>query len=496
MMRGNLYRFYRPDFAALAKQYPTTFGQFVGSDRVLDWGDPAAVKCLTQTLLLHDFQLVWDMPLDRLCPPLPNRLNYICWLSELMKLRPLQDRQGEVRGVDIGTGASCIYPLLGERTQGWKFLAVDTDATSIAWATKNVAANALKGMIEVHASHSPAHFSPTHTYPLVSFSSSSLSPSRSQSQPHSTDTAQSGPLSVALSGAAGTFDFSMTNPPFFGDVSEAGGKPSSSTSAAMTEREVACEGGEVAFVGAIIEDSIRLKDRVRWCTTMLGKKGSLSKLASKLRSAGVTNVRAAEFCQGRIKRWGLGWSFTNEGEGVEMPGELDIDTYIDAGRKKKIRRGKGAGVTSFQVPTPGPQEVDLMLPRSKDEVMERLQGFLEGWKAARVQVEECEMGSGAGEWKLAAKAEGAASFSFTVQVVGEGDAMKVQMALAGGSGPEEACVDVAGRVLFQQLCEQARGEVLRQNRKWTRIAKAQKKAAAESNAAAAETEAAVNGLNR
>lgn len=36
---------------------------------VIDWEDPEAARALTKTLLHHDFKLEWDIPLDRLCPP-------------------------------------------------------------------------------------------------------------------------------------------------------------------------------------------------------------------------------------------------------------------------------------------------------------------------------------------------------------------------------------------------------------------------------------------
>lgn len=35
----------------------------------LAWDDPFAVRELTKTLLLHDFQLQWAIPINRLCPP-------------------------------------------------------------------------------------------------------------------------------------------------------------------------------------------------------------------------------------------------------------------------------------------------------------------------------------------------------------------------------------------------------------------------------------------
>lgn len=54
-----------------------------------------------------------------------GRANYIHWLEDLLKLRDhakaclskkeniIVQYAGTVRGIDIGTGASCIYPLLG-----------------------------------------------------------------------------------------------------------------------------------------------------------------------------------------------------------------------------------------------------------------------------------------------------------------------------------------------------------------------------------------------
>lgn len=32
-----------------------------------------------------------------------------------------------IRGLDIGTGASAIYPLLGAKVYGWAFIATDID---------------------------------------------------------------------------------------------------------------------------------------------------------------------------------------------------------------------------------------------------------------------------------------------------------------------------------------------------------------------------------
>ena len=47
-----------------------------------------------------------------------------------------------------GTGASCIYPLLGIRLNGWKFLATDVDEKAVGYAQANVSRNGLDDKIE------------------------------------------------------------------------------------------------------------------------------------------------------------------------------------------------------------------------------------------------------------------------------------------------------------------------------------------------------------
>ena len=46
--------------------------------------------------------------------------------------------------LDIGVGASCIYPFLGHRQQGWKFTGSDISEDALMWARQNVALNSLE----------------------------------------------------------------------------------------------------------------------------------------------------------------------------------------------------------------------------------------------------------------------------------------------------------------------------------------------------------------
>ena len=81
------------------------------------------------------------------------------------------------------------------------------------------------------------------------------------------------PENVVLVGAldeAASYHFCMCNPPFFKDAAERHGgssrsqlRPVAATFCPGSARETVVEGGEVAFVGRILEDSLQLKTRVR-----------------------------------------------------------------------------------------------------------------------------------------------------------------------------------------------------------------------------------------
>ncbi|KAI9777181.1 MAG: hypothetical protein M1839_009024 [Geoglossum umbratile] len=112
-----------------------------------------------------------------------------------------------------------------------------------------------------------------------------------------------------------SIDFTMCNPPFYESTEEmlscAKEKkrpPFSACTGASVEMVTA--GGEVAFVGRMIKESLTLRERVGWYTTMLGKFSSVSTIVGRLRDVGVQNWAVAEFVQGtKTRRWVVGWSW-------------------------------------------------------------------------------------------------------------------------------------------------------------------------------------------
>ncbi|KAI1109872.1 hypothetical protein F5Y14DRAFT_389490 [Nemania sp. NC0429] len=273
-----------PDFYRLGLKDPA-LGALLKDGVHLDFTDPAAVMQLTKTLLHEDFGLRVHLPPNRLCPPVPNRHNYILWLKDLLdstssSYSEQYDPQRKVTGLDIGTGASLIYPLLGcIQREAWSFIATDIDAESLASARANARANDLESRIRI------------------------------------VDRTASDPLIPLDDLDVDAIDFTMANPPFYAsdtELLELAAQKSQPPHSACTgvPVEMVCEGGEVAFVERMIVESLVLRGRVQWYTTMLGKQSSLAVLVEILRKHEINNFAVTTFIQGsKTRRWALGWSF-------------------------------------------------------------------------------------------------------------------------------------------------------------------------------------------
>ncbi|KAI0817027.1 hypothetical protein GGR55DRAFT_578 [Xylaria sp. FL0064] len=278
----NLYST-EPDFHRLGLQYPE-FGAMLKGGAHLDFTDPAAVMQLTKMLLKEDFGIQINLPPNRLCPPVPNRHNYILWLKELLdstlsSYSQQYEPERKVTGVDIGTGASLIYPLLGcVQRPNWHFIATDIDAESLASARENARLNDFESRIRI------------------------------------VDRRDSDSLIPGLDGET-TVDFVMVNPPFYSsdaELQELAAQKSQPPHSACTGApvEMVCEGGEVRFVERIINESLLLRDKVQWYTAMLGKQSSTEILIGTLKKHKINNFAVTTFIQGsKTRRWALGWSF-------------------------------------------------------------------------------------------------------------------------------------------------------------------------------------------
>ncbi|GKA60873.1 methyltransferase-like protein 16 isoform X1 [Tanacetum coccineum] len=250
----------------------------------------------------------WWIPDGQLCPTVPNRSNYIHWIEDLLSSDIIPNSNGDknsIKGLDIGTGANCIYPLLGASLLGWSFVGTDVTDVALEWAERNVKNNPqISELIEIRKVDYEKQMIDQDTNDDESYTNISRNTEQTCDENKSYHGA---PILAGVVKSGETFDFCMCNPPFFESMEESGLNPN--TSCGGTPAEMVCPGGEQAFISRMIQDSVQLKQSFRWYTSMVGKKSSLKSLTSKLREVGVSVVKTTEFVQGQTCRWGIAWSF-------------------------------------------------------------------------------------------------------------------------------------------------------------------------------------------
>ncbi len=278
----------RYDFHALVTSSPE-LARFIvphplGGDTI-NFFDPVAVTTLNRALLRHDYGLTWwDIPPGYLCPPIPGRADYIHHVADLLG----ENNRLGARVLDIGTGANCIYPIIGACEYGWRFVGTDIDPVAIQSAQKIVAANpVLAGKIECRLQTSP------------------------------TD------IFNGVVRPGERFDLTVCNPPFHASAKAAAegttrklrnlgeGRPSDKPVLNFGGRnhELWCPGGEAAFVRRMIAQSVPLGDRCRWFTTLVSKRGSLPPIYHALNEARAMDVRTIAMSQGQKHSRMVAWTF-------------------------------------------------------------------------------------------------------------------------------------------------------------------------------------------
>lgn len=98
----------------------------------MDWKDESAIACLTRAILIAKFGLKsYELPKNYLVPRVPQRLAYLSWIDQMLKLSEIEK---EVKGLDIGIGANCIYSILAVLQYKWIMIGSDISEDSIKWA--------------------------------------------------------------------------------------------------------------------------------------------------------------------------------------------------------------------------------------------------------------------------------------------------------------------------------------------------------------------------
>jgi 23S rRNA (adenine1618-N6)-methyltransferase len=272
----------------------TELGAFVAKnkfgDESIDFSDPAAVKALNKAILkLHYGIDYWDIPQNYLCPPIPGRADYVHHASELLAA----SNNGKVptgkkiKVLDIGTGASCIFPIVGTIEYGWTFVASDIDKVALESAGRIIANNkVLRGNIEL----------------------------RFQSNARN--------IFYGMFQKEEVFDLTICNPPFHASLEESqeaslrkvknlkGIKVSKPIlNFGGQNNELWCEGGEVRFVKDMIFQSKQFAESCLWFSTTVSKQSNLKAIYTILKRVEAVEVKTLPMAQGNKTSRVVAWTF-------------------------------------------------------------------------------------------------------------------------------------------------------------------------------------------
>ncbi|KAL8643146.1 MAG: hypothetical protein Q9226_008425, partial [Calogaya cf. arnoldii] len=322
------------DFSVLALQDPD-FKTHLKSNGQLDFSDPAAVKQLTISLLKRDFGIRIELPDDRLCPPLPNRFNYILWIQDLLDTTSTSydDRYypaREVVGLDMFVSPSPQFDTDTILVNAQ--YAFEPDNNSLSEAQERVAYTLYSDVHNERNGDSPLQTTDIDDKNL-SYARQNILANNLKSRIRPFLTKPNDPLIPLDALCLENITFTICNPPFYSSSADllssalSKSRPPHSTCTG-SPIEMVTPGGEIAFVTRMITESQRLRERCQWYTTMLGKYSSLDVVIEELKKTGVGNWAVKEFVQGgKTRRWGVGWSW-----GMRRPREFKFEvptTSID-----------------------------------------------------------------------------------------------------------------------------------------------------------------------
>lgn len=258
--------------------------------KTIDFSNPEAVKALNKALLKTHFGIQkWDIPANYLCPPIPGRADYIHYLADLLAssnngIIP----EGEtVQGLDIGIGANCIYPIIGNAAYGWSLVGTDIDEKAIQNCKKIIQNN------------------PN----LIDAISLQLQ-------------TESRFIFKNIFTPEDKFTFTICNPPFHNSKEEATKASIRKINNLENTRtknpvlnfggqnaELWCEGGEIGFVTQMIYESAKYPMQCLWFTTLVSKKENLSSLYKTLNKVSAVDIKTIDMAQGQKTSRIVAWTF-------------------------------------------------------------------------------------------------------------------------------------------------------------------------------------------
>ena len=283
----------RYDLADLASAHPA-LKPFLHvnkyDDTSIDFFDPAAVIALNTAILMRHYQMEsWSVPEGYLCPPIPGRADYIHYLADLLAESNNGDipKGQEVKILDIGLGANCIYPIIGVAEYDWSFVGSEIDTIAMQSAADIVQKNqGLRDKVELRLQSDSTQLFANIIKPDEYFHAVLCNPPFHSSREES-EAANMRKLS------------NLKNEKITESESNFGGQ----------SNELWYAGGEKQFISRLIKESKTFKDQVGWFTTLVSKESNLSFFQQLIKNVGVKDSKVIKMGQGNKKSRLLAWRF-------------------------------------------------------------------------------------------------------------------------------------------------------------------------------------------
>ncbi|MCL1098922.1 23S rRNA (adenine(1618)-N(6))-methyltransferase RlmF [Shewanella gelidii] len=263
----------------------------------IDFADPQAVKCLNAALLslhygIHD----WDIPDGFLCPPVPGRVDYLHYVADLLADSGKIPKGGQVKALDIGTGANGIYPLLGHAVYGWRFVASDIDPLSLTNVEQLKRHNQLtEQQLELRHQQSAAQIFDGIIQPNERFDLTLCNPPFHES------------LAQAAAGSARKHANLTANRQKKGIQTP--NRANASLNFGGQKAELWCDGGEKQFLHNMIHESAKFSAQCLWFSSLVSKKENLKPCQMWLEKLAAQQVQVIDMSQGNKMTRVLAWTF-------------------------------------------------------------------------------------------------------------------------------------------------------------------------------------------
>ena len=260
----------------------------------IDFSNPDAVKALNKALLIDHYDIQdWDIPKNYLCPPIPGRADYIHYIADLLATsnNGIIPEGDIVQGLDVGVGANCIYPIIGNSAYGWSFVGTDIDENAIQNCKKIIASNPkLMDTISLQLQTEARFIFKNIITPEDRFAFTICNPPFHSSQEEATKSSLRKVNNLQSKDAAEK----STKP-----ILNFGGHNS----------ELWCDGGELAFITQMAYESAKYPLQCLWFTTLVSKKDNLSSIYKTLNKISAAEINTIDMAQGQKTSRIVAWTF-------------------------------------------------------------------------------------------------------------------------------------------------------------------------------------------